>query len=58
MSIPVFAEIVDESSVVLPVVGRVANYNGLVGEDGYIGIKTGSDRAARGGAWSSPRGSD
>ena len=48
MRIPAFAEIVDEPSVVLPVVGRVANYNELVGEDGYIGIKTGSDRAAGG----------
>jgi D-alanyl-D-alanine carboxypeptidase (penicillin-binding protein 5/6) len=48
MHIPTFAEIVDEPSVVLPVVGRVANYNGLVGEDGYVGIKTGSDRAAGG----------
>jgi serine-type D-Ala-D-Ala carboxypeptidase (penicillin-binding protein 5/6) len=48
MRIPAFAEIVDESSVVLPVVGRVANYNGLVGEDGYVGVKTGSDRAAGG----------
>ena len=48
MRIPAFAEIVDEPSVVLPVVGRVANYNGLVGEDGYVGIKTGSDRAAGG----------
>jgi D-alanyl-D-alanine carboxypeptidase (penicillin-binding protein 5/6) len=48
MGVPAFAEIVDRSSVVLPVVGRVANYNGLVGEDGYMGIKTGSDRAAGG----------
>jgi D-alanyl-D-alanine carboxypeptidase (penicillin-binding protein 5/6) len=48
MRIPAFAEIVDESSVVLPVVGRVANYNGLVGEDGYVGVKTGSDRVAGG----------
>ena len=48
MRIPAFAEIVDEASVVLPVVGRVANYNGLVGEDGYEGVKTGSDRAAGG----------
>ncbi len=48
MRIPAFAEIVDESSIVLPVVGRVANYNGLVGEDGYVGVKTGSDRAAGG----------
>ncbi len=48
MRIPAFAEIVDEHSVVLPVVGRVANFNGLVGEDGYVGVKTGSDRAAGG----------
>jgi len=48
MRIPTFAEIVGQSSVVLPVVGRVANYNGLVGEDGYMGVKTGSDRAAGG----------
>lgn len=48
MRIPAFAEIVDQPSVVLPVVGRVANYNGLVGEDGYVGVKTGSDRAAGG----------
>ncbi|MFZ1925784.1 MAG: hypothetical protein WAU42_06545 [Solirubrobacteraceae bacterium] len=48
MHIPAFAEIVDEPSVVLPVVGRVTNYNGLVGEDGYVGVKTGSDRAAGG----------
>ena len=48
MRIPAFADIVDEPSIVLPVVGRVANYNGLVGEDGYVGVKTGSDRAAGG----------
>ncbi len=48
MRIPAFAEIVDEHSVVLPVVGRVVNFNGLVGEDGYVGVKTGSDRAAGG----------
>ena len=48
MRIAAFAEIVDEPSVVLPAVGRVANYNGLVGEDGYVGVKTGSDRAAGG----------
>lgn len=48
MRIPAFAEIADERSAVLPAVGRVANYNGLVGEDGYVGVKTGSDRAAGG----------
>lgn len=45
---PVFAAIVDESSAALPVAGRVANYNALVGEDGYVGVKTGSDLAAGG----------
>lgn len=43
-----FTAIVDEPSVVLPVVGRVSNYNGLVGTGGYVGVKTGSDRAAGG----------
>jgi D-alanyl-D-alanine carboxypeptidase (penicillin-binding protein 5/6) len=45
---PVFAAIADESSATLPVAGRVANYNSLVGEDGYVGVKTGSDLAAGG----------
>jgi D-alanyl-D-alanine carboxypeptidase (penicillin-binding protein 5/6) len=45
---PVFAATVDEPSAALPVAGRVANYNGLVGEDGYVGVKTGSDAAAGG----------
>lgn len=45
---PAFAQIADESSAVLPVAGDVANYNQLVGHDGYVGIKTGSDGAAGG----------
>ena len=48
MDVPAFASIVDERSTVLPVTGRVANFNGLVGTDGYIGVKTGSDSAAGG----------
>jgi D-alanyl-D-alanine carboxypeptidase (penicillin-binding protein 5/6) len=48
MRIPTFAAIVAEPSVALPGVGRVANYDGLVGTDGYVGVKTGSDRAAGG----------
>jgi D-alanyl-D-alanine carboxypeptidase (penicillin-binding protein 5/6) len=48
MRVPAFATIVDESSAVLPVTGEVDNYNGLVGHDGYVGIKTGSDSAAGG----------
>jgi D-alanyl-D-alanine carboxypeptidase (penicillin-binding protein 5/6) len=48
MRVPVFAEIVDEPSAELPGVGRIANYNGLLGAGGYVGVKTGSDRAAGG----------
>ncbi len=48
MRVPAFAAIVAERSAELPLVGRVTNYNGLVGEDGYVGVKTGSDRAAGG----------
>ena len=48
MSIPAFAMIVDEPSAELPGVGQVANFNGLVGTGGYVGVKTGSDRAAGG----------
>jgi serine-type D-Ala-D-Ala carboxypeptidase (penicillin-binding protein 5/6) len=45
---PLFAEIVAKPSVTLPLVGRVANYDAIVGRDGYVGVKTGSDRAAGG----------
>jgi D-alanyl-D-alanine carboxypeptidase (penicillin-binding protein 5/6) len=48
MRIPTFAAIVGMPSVALPGVGRVANYDVLVGMDGYVGVKTGSDRAAGG----------
>jgi D-alanyl-D-alanine carboxypeptidase (penicillin-binding protein 5/6) len=48
MRVPAFAAIVDEASAELPGVGRVANFNGLLGSDGYVGVKTGSDRAAGG----------
>jgi serine-type D-Ala-D-Ala carboxypeptidase (penicillin-binding protein 5/6) len=49
MRVPAFAAIVDESAAELPGVGRVANFNGLVGAGGgYVGVKTGSDRAAGG----------
>ena len=48
MRIPAFAQMVSLRTAWLPVVGEVSNYNGLVDQDGYIGIKTGSDRAAGG----------
>ena len=43
-----FAAIVDERSADLPVAGTVGNFDALVGRDGYVGVKTGSDRAAGG----------
>jgi D-alanyl-D-alanine carboxypeptidase (penicillin-binding protein 5/6) len=48
MSDPTFARIVATRSAKLPVAGRVVNSNELVGHDGYLGIKTGSDEAAGG----------
>jgi len=48
MRLPAFAAIVDQRSAVLPVTGRVSNFNSLVGIDGYVGVKTGSDSAAGG----------
>ncbi|MGH2940585.1 MAG: D-alanyl-D-alanine carboxypeptidase family protein [Solirubrobacterales bacterium] len=48
MADPTFAEIVAMPSTVLPVVGEVANFNELVGHEGFVGIKTGSDDAAGG----------
>jgi serine-type D-Ala-D-Ala carboxypeptidase (penicillin-binding protein 5/6) len=48
MDAPTFAQIVAMPSTALPVVGEVANFNELVGHEGYVGIKTGSDEAAGG----------
>lgn len=48
MQDPTFAAIVAKPATRLPVVGTVLNYNELVGHDGYVGIKTGSDEAAGG----------
>jgi D-alanyl-D-alanine carboxypeptidase (penicillin-binding protein 5/6) len=48
MTDPTFAEIVAMPSTVLPVAGEVTSFNGLVGHEGYVGIKTGSDDAAGG----------
>jgi D-alanyl-D-alanine carboxypeptidase (penicillin-binding protein 5/6) len=46
MANPVFAEIVDHTTVVLPVSGKVWNYNPLVGVDGVVGVKSGFTNAA------------
>ena len=48
MADPTFAEIVAMPSTVLPVAGEVTNFNALVGHEGFVGIKTGSDEAAGG----------
>lgn len=45
---PALAAIMSERSTTLPVAGRVTNYNGLLGADGVVGIKTGSTTAAGG----------
>jgi serine-type D-Ala-D-Ala carboxypeptidase (penicillin-binding protein 5/6) len=48
MADPTFAEIVAMPATVLPVAGEVANFNALVGREGFVGVKTGSDDAAGG----------
>src|SRR5207244_5383232 len=48
MRLPVFARIVATSSAMLPVAGTVHNTNTLLGYDGFVGVKTGSDAAAGG----------
>jgi D-alanyl-D-alanine carboxypeptidase (penicillin-binding protein 5/6) len=48
MKIDAFAEIVAEPSAVIPYVGVIRNTDLLLGDDGFVGIKTGSDQAAGG----------
>jgi serine-type D-Ala-D-Ala carboxypeptidase (penicillin-binding protein 5/6) len=48
MRIPAFARIVAMPSASLPFVGTVRNTNTLLGHDGFVGVKTGSDEAAGG----------
>jgi len=48
MRLPVFANIVATSSATVPVAGTVHNTNTLLGRNGFVGVKTGSDDAARG----------
>ena len=47
MSIPAFADIVAMRSAVIPVAGKVRNFAPVVGTNGIIGVKTGSDSAAQ-----------
>ncbi len=46
--LPVFASIVATPSALLPVAGIVHNTNALLGRNGFVGVKTGSDDAAGG----------
>src|SRR5438477_5836649 len=46
MRLPVFASIVATPSVTLPVASTVHNTNTLLGHNGFVGVKTGSDSAA------------
>jgi serine-type D-Ala-D-Ala carboxypeptidase (penicillin-binding protein 5/6) len=48
MRVPVFAQIVATPSVTLPVAGTVYNTDRLLGHEGFVGVKTGSDTAAGG----------
>jgi D-alanyl-D-alanine carboxypeptidase (penicillin-binding protein 5/6) len=59
---PALAQIVALRSAVIPVADVVRNYNTLLGQDGIVGLKTGSDTAADGcvllAAWQQARGHD
>jgi D-alanyl-D-alanine carboxypeptidase (penicillin-binding protein 5/6) len=48
MRLPPFASIVATPSATLPVTGTVHNTNALLGHNGFVGVKTGSDAAAGG----------
>jgi D-alanyl-D-alanine carboxypeptidase (penicillin-binding protein 5/6) len=48
MRVHEFAEIVAEPQALVPQAGVVYNTDGLVGRDGFLGVKTGSDMAAGG----------
>jgi D-alanyl-D-alanine carboxypeptidase (penicillin-binding protein 5/6) len=48
MRLPVFASIVATPSATLPVAGTVHNTDTLLGQNGFVGVKTGSTAAAGG----------
>lgn len=48
MQVPALAAIVDMPAAVVPVAGVVRNTNTLLGQDGIVGLKTGSTQAAGG----------
>ncbi len=48
MEVPALAAIAAMPTAVVPVAGVVSNYNTLLGQDGVVGLKTGSTQAAGG----------
>jgi D-alanyl-D-alanine carboxypeptidase (penicillin-binding protein 5/6) len=48
LRLPVFASLVATETATLPVAGTVRNTDTLLGRDGFVGVKTGSDDAAGG----------
>jgi len=48
MRVPALAAIAAMPTAVVPVAGAVSNYNTLLGQDGIVGLKTGSTQAAGG----------
>ena len=48
MRVPALAAIIAMSTGVVPVAGVVRNYNTLLGQDGIVGLQTGSTQAAGG----------
>jgi D-alanyl-D-alanine carboxypeptidase (penicillin-binding protein 5/6) len=48
LRVPALAAITAQSSAVVPVAGVVRNTNTLLGQDGIVGLKTGSTQAAGG----------
>ncbi|MGW5577191.1 D-alanyl-D-alanine carboxypeptidase family protein [Micromonospora chokoriensis] len=48
MELPALAQIVAQKRASIPVAGSVRNYNDLLGDDGVVGIKTGSTDEAGG----------
>jgi serine-type D-Ala-D-Ala carboxypeptidase (penicillin-binding protein 5/6) len=62
LRVPALAAITAESSAVVPVAGVVRNTNTLLGQDGIVGLKTGSTQAAGGcllvAAWQEVSGRD
>lgn len=48
MDNPVIAEIVAQPEATIPVAGKIYNVNGLLGQDGIVGVKTGNTEQAGG----------